>query len=119
MRLGIIGCGFVADYYMNTLGGHPELKLVGVYDRSPQAAARFSSFHKVPAYRSLDELLADPQIELVVNLTNPRSHYEVSRACLQAGKHVYSEKPLAMQMSEARALVELAERKGLYLSSAP
>lgn len=119
MRLAIVGCGFVADYYMNTLAGYPELKLAGVFDRASGAAARFSAFHKVPTYRSLDELLADPRVEIVVNLTNPRSHYEVSRAALLAGKHVYSEKPLAMQMGEARELVELAERKKLYLSSAP
>jgi predicted dehydrogenase len=67
----------------------------------------------------VEELAADAKVELVANLTNPASHFEVSRACLAAGKHVYSEKPLAMRVDEARVLVELAASKGLQLSSAP
>jgi predicted dehydrogenase len=73
----------------------------------------------VPRFASLDDLLADARVELVLNLTNPRSHFEVTRACLEAGKHVYSEKPLALELDQARALVEWAEARGLRLSSAP
>jgi len=73
----------------------------------------------VPSYDSLDELLADPTVEIVLNLTNPRNHYEVSKACLEAGKHVYSEKPLAMEIPQAKELVALAESRGLQISSAP
>ena len=119
MRVAIIGCGFVADYYMKTLPGHPELELAGAYDRNPQRLKQFSAYHKAHAYTSLEALLGDKSVEIVLNLTNPRSHFEVSLAALTAGKHIYSEKPLAMQMDHARTLVELAERKGLYLSSAP
>ncbi|MGK7891222.1 MAG: Gfo/Idh/MocA family protein [Leptolyngbyaceae cyanobacterium] len=119
MQIGIIGCGFVADYYLKTLALHPELKLIGVMDRDSDRASRFSTYHSVPAYSSLDELLADPKVELVLNLTNPHSHYEVSKACLEAGKHVYSEKPLSTDMGEAKELVELAQQKNLYIASAP
>lgn len=119
MRIAIVGCGFVADYYLKTLPGHSHLELLGVTDRNTQRAVKFAAHHAVPRYGSLDELLADKRVELVVNLTNPRSHYEVTRACLEAGKHVYSEKPLAMELSQARTLVEFSERKGLQLSSAP
>lgn len=119
MRIGIVGCGFVADYYVKTLPEHTNLELVGVTDRLRERAVQFAAYHKVPHYGSLDELLADKRVDLVVNLTNPRSHYEVNRACLMAGKHVYSEKPLAMELGQARELVELAERKGLQISSAP
>ncbi|HEX2915573.1 MAG TPA: Gfo/Idh/MocA family oxidoreductase [Chloroflexia bacterium] len=119
MRIAIVGCGFVADYYMSTLPAHPELELIGVADRVQERAQKFSNYHKVKAYASLDELLADPQVEIVLNLTNPRNHYEVSKAALEAGKHVYSEKPLAMEMKQACELVELAEQKGLQISSAP
>ena len=73
----------------------------------------------MPGYNSLDELLADSRVELVLNLTNPHSHYEVTRACLEAGKHVYTEKPLAMQFDQAQELVELAKARGLHLSGAP
>jgi predicted dehydrogenase len=64
-------------------------------------------------------LLEDRTVEIVLNLTNPKSHFSVSKACLKAGKHVYSEKPLAIALSEAKELVELAEQQGLYISSAP
>lgn len=119
MKIALVGCGFVADYYLKTLPEHPELTLLGVYDRNQARARTFSAYHKVPTYPSLQALLADRQVEMVLNLTNPRSHYEVSRACLEAGKHVYSEKPLAMTLSEARELVEVAERRGLLIISAP
>jgi predicted dehydrogenase len=119
MRIAIVGCGFVADYYMKTLPLHPQLQVVGGTDRDEERATRFANRHSVLAYPSLDDLLADPKVELVLNLTNPRSHFTVSRACLLAGKHVYSEKPLAMTVSEAEELVSLAEEKGVQLSAAP
>ncbi len=119
MRIAIVGCGFVADYYLKTLPRHPSLELVGVMDRDQSRSERFSTYHAVESYRNFEDLLNDPRVDLVLNLTNPHSHYEVSKACLEAGKHVYSEKPLATNFTEAKALVELAERRGLYLSSAP
>ncbi len=119
MQIAIIGCGFVADFYLKTLLNYPNLKLVGVMDKDRERANHFSSYHKVPCYDSMEQLLEDSQVDLVVNLTNPRSHFSVSKACLEAGKHVYSEKPLAMDLVEAEKLVDLAEEKGLYISSAP
>ncbi len=119
MNIAIVGCGFVADSYLATMPGHPELKLVGVADRDADRAARFAAVHSSLKYDSLDDLRSDSRVEMVLNLTNPRSHYEVNRACLEAGKHVYSEKPLAMELDQARALVELAEAHGLGLASAP
>lgn len=119
MNVAIVGCGFVADYYLGTLPLHPHLRVAGVHDRQPDRARLLGERHRVPVIDSLQALLADPGIDLVLNLTNPRDHFEVSQAALQAGKHVYSEKPLAMAMSEARTLVDLAAQRGLHLSSAP
>lgn len=119
MQVAIVGCGFVADYYMTTLPLHPELKLKGVMDKLPERSKHFSDYHGVPIYQTLDELLADQEVDIVLNLTNPRDHYEVSLAALKAGKHVYSEKPLGMTMDEARELVDLADSKNLQISSAP
>lgn len=119
MNLAIVGCGFVADYYVKTLALHPELKLLGAMDRLPERAQRFSDFHGVPIYNSLAELLADSRVELVLNLTNPGSHYEVSKACLEVGKHVYSEKPISTDIDQAKELVALAKDKGLLIASAP
>jgi predicted dehydrogenase len=119
MNLVIIGCGYVADYYATTLPHYPELKLIGVHDRRKERVAAFTKRWAARIYRSLDEVVEDPGVELVLNLTNPRSHFEITKRCLEAGKHVYSEKPLAMVSAEAEQLVQLAEAKGLYLASAP
>ena len=119
MRIALVGCGFVADYYMATLPAHPELELVGVADRDVERAERFARFHGLRRYDSYEALLQDPDVAIVVNLTNPRNHYEVSRAALDAGKHVYSEKPLAMALDQAKELVARAESKGLAIAGAP
>lgn len=107
------------DHYMETLADHPQLELLGVADVDRARAATVAAYHGVKIYESNEALLADPAVELVVNLTSPQSHYAVSRACLEAGKHVYSEKPLSDSWVEAVGLVALAEQKGLMLSSAP
>jgi predicted dehydrogenase len=119
ISIAIIGCGFVADYYLTTLKNYPELKITGVYDLDLARSQDFAQHHGVDIYQSLDELLSDRQVQLVVNLTNPKSHFEINLACLLADKHVYSEKPLAMELEEAEKLVAIAEQKGLHLSSAP
>ncbi len=119
MNFAIVGCGYVADMYMQTLPGLDGLTLLGAWDRDPARLAAFTAFHGVPAFGSLDALLADARVQLVVNLTNPRSHHEVSLRALQAGRHVYSEKPLAMTMAEAAELVAEAEARGLGLAAAP
>lgn len=118
MLIAIVGCGYVADMYMQTLPAH-ALQLAGVYDRDPARLAAFCAYHRVTAYPSLDALLGDDRVGVVVNLTNPRSHFEVSHAALTAGRHVYSEKPLATTLDDARALVALAAARGLHLGAAP
>ncbi len=120
MRLAIIGCGYVADYYLRTLPLHPELTIAGICDRDPARMANLAANYAVGRrFSEVAEVCADPDIDLVVNLTNPKDHFEVSLAALQAGKHVYSEKPLAMEMGQARQLADLATERGLQLSSAP
>lgn len=119
MRIGFVGCGYTADLYMASLKRYPRLELVAVTDHNPKRLQAFGNYHTIKTCPTTEELLAEHNIELIVNLTNPNSHYEVSAMCLEAGKHVYSEKPMSMTFSEARALVDLANRKGLHLSSAP
>ncbi len=115
----VVGCGNVASSYCSSIPQHPILSLVGVGDRNDCRAAAYADYYAVRKYESLDEILNDQSVELVLNLTNPRSHFPVSKACLEAGKNVYSEKPLAMSMPEAQQLVRLAEQKGVYIASAP
>jgi len=120
-RIGIVGTGFVADLYMRSLKTFPELKVVVATDIDRARLGAFCAHWTVPAAPCLQELLngGPDSPDLILNLTNPASHFEVSRACLEAGKHVYSEKPLATNMDDARALCALAENKGLMLASAP
>jgi len=119
MRIGIVGCGFTADHYMISLSRFPELQIVGATDIVVDRAAGFCSWFKMKHYKDLAEMLADPGIEMVLNLTSSSSHYEVSKAALEAGKHLYSEKPLALEFSMAQELVDLAKAKGLGLTMAP
>lgn len=119
MRIGFVGCGYTADYYFQSLKKYPRLELVAVTDRDQRRLKEFGAYYSVKTCSTVEALLADPNIEMIVNLTDPSSHFEVNKACLEAGKHIYSEKPLTMAFSEAQALVELANAKGLYLSSAP
>jgi predicted dehydrogenase len=119
MRIGIIGCGYVFDHYMATLAKYPGLQVAGVTDRDPAQAARVGQFYGLPIFPDNAALLADPSVQIVVNLTSIESHYEVTKAALEAGKHVYSEKPLVADMDQARELVALAEARGLWLSAAP
>lgn len=119
MRIGIVGCGYTADFYVPSVQRYGQLQIAGATDRDDERAAIFCKHHSLHLYPTLESMLNDAGIEMIVNLTNSISHYEVTRASLEAGKHVYSEKPLGMQFPQARELVELAHAKGLYLSSAP
>ena len=119
MKIAIVGCGYVFDHYMETLADHPILELTGVFDRDEARLGVVAKYFGLYTYDSLEQLLADPAVELIVNLTDPDNHYPVSKAALTAGKHVYSEKPLATHLDLAKELFDLAARKGLLLSSAP
>lgn len=119
LGIGIVGCGFVADFYAANLPSWPILSLRAVHDSNPVRANAFAARNQVTAHHSLGALLSDSNIDLIVNLTNPESHSAVTRAALIANKHVYSEKPLALDMRDAEELVVLARSRGLHLACAP
>jgi len=119
MRIGIVGCGNIASRYADRIGAVDGLELVASTDVDPGAAERLVAQFGGRVCANLDELLADDAVELVVNLTAPQAHADVSRQALAAGKHVHSEKPLALRHHEAQELVELARERGVRLSSAP
>lgn len=118
-KIAILGCGYVANMYRLTLSMHPQLELVGVYDREASRGAHMARLTGAPAYDSFQALLNDPAPQIVLNLTNPSQHYETTRALLAAGKHVYTEKPLAMRLDHAQDLAAQAQAAGLHLISAP
>ncbi len=115
----LVGCGYVADFYRRCLSLHDNLSVVGVYDRDPERLAAFAASWGDRAYRSLDEALAEPAAAIVVNLTSVESHFEMTEAALAAGKHVYSEKPLALTFDEAARLRDMALSAGLRIAAAP
>ena len=119
MRIGIVGCGYVSALYLRTLQRRPDLQISGVADLEPERRRILAAHAKCPAFESVEELVEKSRVDIVVNLTNPSSHYAVNRAALLAGKHVYCEKPLATDFSQAKELVELAKHLGLQLSGAP
>jgi predicted dehydrogenase len=104
---------------MPTWGTHSDLIIAGVSDIDPKRAEAVSRHYGLKAYPDNAALLADPDVDIVANFTPIKAHYEVSKAALEAGKHVYSEKPLVTRMDQARELVALAESRGLRLSCAP
>ena len=118
--IAIIGTGFVADLYMASLRSFPGITLRTVTDKRTDRLAAFAKHWGVETVPNIPSLLAkcEPD-DLILNLTDPRNHCAVSREVLEAGHHVYSEKPLAMTVADAKALTELAESKQLQLASAP
>jgi predicted dehydrogenase len=119
VNIAIIGCGNIAGPYIEDLPTYEHVNVLGVTDiditRAEAMAARFNC----RSYASIDDVLADPSVDLVVNLTIHHAHYAVTKQCLEAGKPVYSEKPLAMRYKEARELVELARERRLRLGCSP
>ncbi|MDP9381720.1 MAG: Gfo/Idh/MocA family oxidoreductase [Chloroflexota bacterium] len=119
LALGIIGCGNIAGQYARDLTTYPELELVGVADMDTPRAEALASSSGARAYPSPQALMEDPAIDVVVNLTTHLAHKEVVTQALNAGKHVYSEKPLALSYEDAKGLVELAEQRNLRLGCSP
>jgi predicted dehydrogenase/sugar phosphate isomerase/epimerase len=119
LRVAVVGCGNIANAYGQAMRAHPELQILGATDLDPARARAWVEQNGGTAFASLDALLADPSIEVVVNLTIQPAHVEVVTRALEAGKHVHSEKPLAPTYAEAGRLVALADARKLRLSCAP
>ena len=119
MRVALVGAGVIAARYAERIVAEDELELAGATDTAAGRAEALVAAHGGRAYPSLAALLADDAVACVVNLTVPQAHADVTAAALRAGKHVHSEKPLALGYAEALALVELAAEQGVRLSAAP
>jgi predicted dehydrogenase len=117
-RIGIIGCGNISPVYAKTLGELAWIEIGGFVDGIPERAEQFAERYGGVAL-DLPDMLGDRSIDAVVNLTPAHVHASVSRTCLEAGKPVFSEKPLGIDLEEGRSLVELANEKGLRLGCAP
>jgi predicted dehydrogenase len=115
---GVIGCGVISTAYLKAAQRFANLELRAVADMRSASAEKQGAAFGVPAMR-VDQLLKRDDIEIVVNLTVPLAHTDVSLAALRAGKHVHSEKPLGVNVAEARKVMDLAAEKGLRVGCAP
>lgn len=119
LKIGIIGCGNISSIYMENCPKFPQLELVACADLDVDRAQSQAEKFGVPKACSVEELLADPAIELVINLTIPKAHASVCIQALESGKHVYTEKPLAVTREEGKRILETAKKHNLLVGSAP
>jgi predicted dehydrogenase len=118
--VAVVGCGFISDEYLHTLSSAPDdVRVVFCADLDLSRAAALAEKYAVPGHGTVAEALASPDVDLVVNLTIPAAHAEVTAAAIEAGQHVWSEKPLALDPASAAALVGNAAKAGVRLGCAP
>ena len=118
-NVALLGCGMISGAYAPTIAEFDHLDLVACADVDPARATEVAERHGIPEVCTIDELLAHPEVEVIVNLTPASAHEAVTRAILEAGKAAYSEKPLGVDLTGAQALVDLAAQQGLRLGCAP
>ncbi len=117
--VGFVGAGMISDTYLEHLNSFPDVEVVIVGNRDVDRARARAEKHGVGRWGTNEEVLAHPEVELVVNLTVPAVHAELTAAALSAGKHVWSEKPIGTDRAGARALLDQADAAGLFLAVAP
>lgn len=116
--IGIIGCGNISSAYLKAMASFPILNVVGLADLNEDLARARGAEFNIPA-TNVTALLADPDIDIIVNLTVPKAHVAVGLQALDAGKHTYSEKPLGINFAEGKMLAETARTKNLRIGAAP
>jgi predicted dehydrogenase len=119
IKIGIIGTGIISKVYIKGLRQFTNLELVACADIDMARARAVAAELQIPKACVVDELLADPEIQLVINLTIPRAHAAVNLAIIEAGKHVYSEKPFATTLDDARRVLDAAAARGVQIGGAP
>ncbi|MEA1262680.1 Gfo/Idh/MocA family oxidoreductase [Microbacterium sp. STF-2] len=117
--VGIIGAGNISDQYLSNLTTFPDVRVLAIGDLLDDRAQAQAEKYGVPRSGGVDAVLADPEIDIVVNLTIPAVHVEVSEAIIAAGKHVWTEKPIGVSREESRRLLEKADAAGLRIGVAP
>ena len=119
--VGIVGLGNISDTYLRNISQEfPEiLQIIGCTDLNRQRSAAVAAEYAITDFADMSTLLADDQIEVVLNLTTPKSHHEVSTAAISAGKHVYSEKPIGIEFPAAQHLLRKAQAADLLIGCAP
>ncbi len=120
IKVGVIGCGSVSGVYLPNLSKCAYVELVSVCDIIPERARRRAEQFKVPnQYPHIDKMLAGAEFDLLVNLTDMQEHERLNRQAIEAGKHIWSEKPIANTLAAGQTLLEQAKKKGVRLWGAP
>lgn len=119
LRAGLIGCGFISTIYLENAKKFEVYDIVACADLDVDRARHQAEKFSIPTVYTTDELIADPKIDIVINLTVPAVHADIAVAALEAGKHVYSEKPLAVSLEDGKEIMEKASEKGLLVANAP
>ena len=121
VKIAFIGVGAISGIYLkNITETFQEIEIIGVCDLIRERAEKAVEKYNIPKlYETMYDAFADEEVDIILNLTRPYEHFDVTKAALEAGKHVYSEKPLAATLEEGKILVELAQEKGLMLGGAP
>ena len=117
-KVGLIGCGHISETYFRAEKYFNNIKIIKCADIIHQNALKCAKIYNIKAL-SVNDLLKDEEVEIILNLTIPKAHYQVARKSLINGKHVYSEKPLAINFSDGKELIKIAKRKKLYIGNAP
>jgi len=117
--VAVVGAGVISNQYLGNLTRYPDLDVRIVADVFSDRAAEQAAAFGVPRSGSVEEALADDDVEIVVNLTNPLSHFQVSMMALAAGKHVWTEKPFAVELDEGAKLQRAASEAGTRIGCAP
>jgi predicted dehydrogenase len=119
VKVGLVGCGNISDIYLQNSKKFDVMEIVAVADGMEERAQAKAKEYDIAHVYTVQQMMDDKDIEVILNLTNPASHYEISMAALQAGKHVYSEKSLAVTCEQGKEIMDLAEKKGLRVGCAP
>ena len=117
-KIGLIGCGHIAETYFRAEKYFNNIKIIKCADINEKASKRCALNYGIKS-TTVNELLKDKQIEIILNLTIPKAHYQISKKALINGKHVYSEKPLAINLNDGKKLLKISKKKKLYLGNAP
>ncbi|MCC6802697.1 MAG: Gfo/Idh/MocA family oxidoreductase [Anaerolineae bacterium] len=119
VKVGLVGCGAISGIYLKHAPRFGNIEIVACADLVRERAQERADEYGIPKVCMLDALLADPEIEIVLNLTTPQAHADIGMAALSAGKSVYNEKPLTIRREDAREMLALAKSKGLLVGGAP
>ncbi len=119
LRVGLIGCGRISDIYIQNCQSFAEIDLVACASLDLAESQAKAATYGIPKATLPQDIISDPSIDAVLNLTIPAAHAEVSLASLDAGKHVYSEKPFATTLADGQAILDRAAEKGLLVGNAP